>query len=108
VILDPYANDVCSIHAGETCHVQEVQQKLFRSETTSYSIEFPTTIEKVVAHYVECVLRFCKMIQVHLFKLWVQFPYRKSYRPQRPGNRDEVSLGGDQGLGNFGYRVLQF
>ena len=41
----------------------------------SYISQFPPAFEKVVAHCIECMLRFREVIQVHLFKVWVQFPY---------------------------------
>jgi hypothetical protein len=48
------------------------------------------------------------MIQVHRFKVRVQFSQGNPYRPQGPGNRDQIPLGSDKGVGNPGYRVLQF
>ena len=74
---------------------------------TSQISKFPTVVKKVVAHFIECSLRFREVFQVHRFKVWVQFPHRNPNRPQGAGNRDEISLGGNQGLGNLGYRVLQ-
>ena len=100
----------CGFNLAEVCHpegdrclvmhAQLHQDDSSRRRLAKYQLSL-IAIEEVRVHDIERMFRLRKVIQVHLFKVGIQLPHRNPYSPQGPGNRHEVSLGGDQALGNF-------